>query len=156
VLAVLWPSFAIAAFHLAWGPELTGALAHPVLGLGLLLALPGALAIAAAEDSARSRRIIGATVATTSAIGVIAYGVLVFDTVGCGEAGDFGEVALSMLPVAVVVGLAAGFTAWQGGRLVTAFRRAGIPLAFVLGWTMLALALSGAIFRGLSVSCFGY
>ena len=99
---------------------------------------------------------MGATVATTSAIGVIGYGVLVFDSVGCGQPGGAVGVAFSMVLVALTVGVGAGVTSWQGGRLVAAYRRAGMPLAFVLGWAWLALSLAAAVVRVLSVSCFGY
>jgi len=160
-LAILWPITAIAAFHVALDPEPSSLPSWlppevGIVGIAVVLAAPGALAVAAADESPRWRRIIGAVLATTSAVAVTVYGVLTFHTVACGQRGTPAEIALSMLPVAVVAGIGAGLTAWQGGRLVATFRRVGIPLAFVLGWAMLFLALSAALYRALSVSCFGY
>jgi hypothetical protein len=157
-VALVWPIMALGAFLLTWGPEPVRFLPPvlSVMGIAMFLTAPGALAIAAAEESPRWRRIIAAAVALTTAVTLIAFGMLAFDTVGCQEPAGPATVALSMLPTSLVVAAAAGITAWQGGRLVTRFRRVGIPLAFLLGWGMLAVAILAALYRSMANSCFGY
>lgn len=150
LVAGLWPVLSIGAWHVAH-------VAGPVAGFGagVLVAAPGLLAVAAAEESRRWRRVTGAAVAITTLVAVVIYGSFVIDIMNCRDAIP-AEVAPTMLVVGVPAGISAGLLAWQGGRLVAARRWVGIAIAFVVGWALLALVIGALVFRSLMHGCFGY
>ena len=142
-VSLFWPAIGLGAFHVVVSSA--GLVIHAI-GWGFLIALLPMLGVAAAEDDARWRRAIGATVAVTTFTGVVLYGVLVAGKITCIETSPIG-VGLLVIPYGALAGVAAGLMAWQGGRIVSAWGWRGAIVAFVLGAVLLVLIYLGGMFQ---------
>jgi hypothetical protein len=156
LVAVLAPGIGLLGFYLIW-PGGYGQ-TNPFLGaLGptLLLVLPGAVAIASAEDSTTWRRITAGALFYTTLVEVTLYGSLTTPYLGCSVATPWQVAPTILIFVSGPASLAMGLMAWQGGRVAVAYGWPGIAAASVAGVMLMLAVLLLAGLRAYGTACFG-